>query len=98
MRNSQGSHSDSCGLGDLKYEPPLPETIGSSHDIGSNGASMALSQENLATHVALSQQSGIPKRWVIVVLCFFSFLLCNMDRASKSMQFYLKLSEDVVDA
>jgi ACS family sodium-dependent inorganic phosphate cotransporter len=23
-----------------------------------------------------------PKRWTIVVLCFFSFLLCNMDRVS----------------
>lgn len=23
-----------------------------------------------------------PKRWVIVLLCFFSFLLCNMDRVS----------------
>jgi MFS transporter, ACS family, solute carrier family 17 (sodium-dependent inorganic phosphate cotransporter), other len=25
-----------------------------------------------------------PKRWTIVLLCFFSFLLCNMDRVSYS--------------
>ncbi|KAK1632554.1 hypothetical protein QYE76_006869 [Lolium multiflorum] len=26
-----------------------------------------------------------PKRWTIVVLCFFSFLLCNMDRVNMSI-------------
>nr|GMD22278.1 sodium-dependent phosphate transport protein 1, chloroplastic [Ipomoea batatas]GMD27105.1 sodium-dependent phosphate transport protein 1, chloroplastic [Ipomoea batatas] len=26
--------------------------------------------------------SGFPKRWVIVLLCFSAFLLCNMDRVS----------------
>ncbi|WOL13305.1 hypothetical protein Cni_G22075 [Canna indica] len=26
-----------------------------------------------------------PKRWVIVLLCFFSFLLCNMDRVNMSI-------------
>ncbi|XP_057851233.1 sodium-dependent phosphate transport protein 1, chloroplastic [Cryptomeria japonica] len=26
-----------------------------------------------------------PKRWVIVVLCFFAFLLCNMDRVNMSI-------------
>ncbi|XP_072965911.1 probable anion transporter 4, chloroplastic isoform X2 [Typha angustifolia] len=26
-----------------------------------------------------------PKRWLIVVLCFFSFLLCNMDRVNMSI-------------
>lgn len=27
----------------------------------------------------------IPKRWVIVLLCFFAFLLCNMDRVNMSI-------------
>uniref|UniRef100_A0ACD5YC74 Uncharacterized protein n=1 Tax=Avena sativa TaxID=4498 RepID=A0ACD5YC74_AVESA len=27
----------------------------------------------------------LPKRWTIVVLCFFSFLLCNMDRVNMSI-------------
>lgn len=26
------------------------------------------------------EAEGFPKRWVIVVLCFSAFLLCNMDR------------------
>lgn len=30
-----------------------------------------------------------PKRWVIVVLCFSAFLLCNMDRVSFPMNVYL---------
>lgn len=28
-------------------------------------------------------QQGFPKRWVIVILCFSAFLLCNMDRVSQ---------------
>ncbi|KAL0547827.1 hypothetical protein IC582_012256 [Cucumis melo] len=28
---------------------------------------------------------SFPKRWVIVLLCFFSFLLCNMDRVNMSI-------------
>lgn len=30
-----------------------------------------------------------PKRWVIVVLCFWAFLLCNMDRVCCSFLAYL---------
>ncbi|CAH9074684.1 unnamed protein product [Cuscuta europaea] len=29
--------------------------------------------------------SGFPKRWVIVLLCFSAFLLCNMDRVNMSI-------------
>lgn len=32
--------------------------------------------------VALPWWQQFPKRWAIVLLCFFSFLLCNMDRVS----------------
>jgi hypothetical protein len=28
------------------------------------------------------KEEGVPKRWVIVGLCFTAFLLCNMDRVS----------------
>ena len=28
-----------------------------------------------------------PKRWVIVVLCFSAFLLCNMDRVSELIKY-----------
>ncbi|KAJ6830810.1 putative anion transporter 1, chloroplastic [Iris pallida] len=30
-------------------------------------------------------KGGFPKRWVIVILCFSSFLLCNMDRVNMSI-------------
>lgn len=30
-----------------------------------------------------------PRRWVIVLLCFSAFLLCNMDRVSKCILFFL---------
>uniref|UniRef100_A0ACD5Y1U1 Uncharacterized protein n=1 Tax=Avena sativa TaxID=4498 RepID=A0ACD5Y1U1_AVESA len=34
---------------------------------------------------ASSWWQQLPKRWTIVVLCFFSFLLCNMDRVNMSI-------------
>jgi ACS family sodium-dependent inorganic phosphate cotransporter len=37
-------------------------------------------EEKLESSVSWREQ--FPKRWVIVVLCFSAFLLCNMDRVS----------------
>ena len=37
-----------------------------------------------------------PKRWTIVVLCFFSFLLCNMDRVSHLLQLAIIVLRKVV--
>lgn len=36
--------------------------------------------ESVADEVSWLEQ--FPKRWVIVILCFTAFLLCNMDRVS----------------
>ena len=35
-------------------------------------------------NVAAAWWHVFPKRWVIVILCFSAFLLCNMDRVSSS--------------
>ena len=43
-------------------------------------------EEKLESSVSWREQ--FPKRWVIVVLCFSAFLLCNMDRVS-SCCFYV---------
>ena len=42
--------------------------------------------------VALEEKwwEEFPKRWIIVVLCFSAFLLCNMDRVSLTFYFLLK--------
>ncbi|ONK63989.1 uncharacterized protein A4U43_C07F20970 [Asparagus officinalis] len=34
---------------------------------------------------ALQWEQHFPKRWLIVLLCFFAFLLCNMDRVNMSI-------------
>ena len=34
---------------------------------------------------ALPSPEKFPKRWIIVLLCFVSFLLCNMDRVSLNL-------------
>lgn len=37
-------------------------------------------EENLETAIPWFEE--FPKRWIIVILCFSAFLLCNMDRVS----------------
>ena len=49
------------------------------HDAGS-------SEEDLDSSVPWWEQ--FPKRWVIVILCFSAFLLCNMDRVSLSLSYF----------
>ncbi|GAQ83470.1 phosphate transporter [Klebsormidium nitens] len=42
---------------------------------------------------AVLKGDGLPKRWVIVGLCFTAFLLCNMDRVNMSIAI-LPMSQD----
>ena len=44
------------------------------------------SEEDLDSSVPWWEQ--FPKRWVIVILCFSAFLLCNMDRVSLSFSYF----------
>lgn len=99
--NGHGPHSDSLGLGERKYEshaevlgPDVPLSQGSPTDLAcveeTNGAShegttSALEVGNAVDKVAAPWWKQIPKRWVIVILCFFAFLLCNMDRVNMSI-------------
>lgn len=101
--NGQGPHSDSLGIGDLKYESPA-EVRGSdvssnqanSSDLSyveTNGASYEgttlapVEAESAADTVVATAHwwQQLPKRWIIVLLCFFAFLLCNMDRVNMSI-------------
>ncbi|CAI9764851.1 unnamed protein product [Fraxinus pennsylvanica] len=49
--------------------------------------SEAVGSSEMASEAVLSQPwwKQFPKRWVIVLLCFASFLLCNMDRVNMSI-------------
>lgn len=44
------------------------------------GLDQVLPPEDDGGGVALPWWEQFPKRWVIVLLCFSAFLLCNMDR------------------
>lgn len=67
---------------DVKSEPyevsdSVPDTVkleGAFNDVVSG------KEEDLEGVVPWWEE--FPKRWVIVVLCFTAFLLCNMDRVS----------------
>ncbi|CAL5386497.1 unnamed protein product [Camellia sinensis] len=41
--------------------------------------------DDAAAAAAVSWREEFPKRWVIVILCFSAFLLCNMDRVNMSI-------------
>lgn len=51
---------------------------------------VVLEQEEFDSSVPWWEQ--FPKRWVIVVLCFSAFLLCNMDRVSSFSSLIVSLS------
>ncbi|KAI5065183.1 hypothetical protein GOP47_0019878 [Adiantum capillus-veneris] len=97
--HGHGPHFDSVGLGERKYESHA-EVLGTDVSVsqastadlvpqkGTNGASHeeeTLSTESAGSKVAASWPQQLPKRWVIVILCFFAFLLCNMDRVNMSI-------------
>lgn len=46
---------------------------------------LGASGEAVLVEGASSSGQQFPKRWVIVILCFAAFLLCNMDRVSDSL-------------
>ncbi|KAH9324407.1 hypothetical protein KI387_004585, partial [Taxus chinensis] len=61
-------------------------------DIGEDGPDSVPSYKVLPESVRVEKVDheavwlkGFPKRWVIVLLCFFAFLLCNMDRVNMSI-------------
>jgi hypothetical protein len=49
--------------------------------------SMKAAEGSSEVVLASSWWEQVPKRWVIVLLCFTAFLLCNMDRVSTSFRF-----------
>lgn len=74
------------------YRPDEYDITGSELDSfsSSEGTGKAFLSSGLASN-ASPWWEKFPKRWLIVVLCFAAFLLCNMDRVSS---YYLPLIEN----
>lgn len=60
------------------------EMAGSPSDVPAEAA-VLVGDANGEVASAAPWWQQFPKRWTIVVLCFFSFLLCNMDRVNMSI-------------
>ncbi|XP_044979284.1 probable anion transporter 4, chloroplastic [Hordeum vulgare subsp. vulgare] len=60
------------------------EMAGSPSDVPAEAA-VLVGDANAGVVSAPPWWQQFPKRWTIVVLCFFSFLLCNMDRVNMSI-------------
>lgn len=102
----QQPSSENVGVGDLKFDASAVNSEDSASSLGFNGNGhakvvpsnsnvdeMAMEGSDVPDRTFLSIR-GLPKRWTIVLLCFFSFLLCNMDRVLiLSSQLQLKLFE-----
>lgn len=71
------------GGADLQSEvsDSSPESINFREAL-SEAVSPPLEEEEEAAAVSSLGLEKFPKRWVIVILCFSAFLLCNMDRVS----------------
>lgn len=71
----------------------IPESIREPVKLGERLNDVVLNEEDFDSSVPWWEQ--FPKRWVIVILCFSAFLLCNMDRVSLTFKlFFLSLLLD----
>ncbi|KAF3335704.1 putative anion transporter 4 [Carex littledalei] len=69
-----------------KYQPEQYEIAGLPLEpIGSSPEEAVLIGGETIEEVVLPWWQQFPKRWTIVLLCFFAFLLCNMDRVNMSI-------------
>lgn len=85
---------DSTNLLQPEYKVPIRkradcraeqyEMAGSPSDVPAEAA-VLVGDANGEVASAAPWWQQFPKRWTIVVLCFFSFLLCNMDRVNMSI-------------
>jgi hypothetical protein len=66
-----------------KYQPERYEVTGGSLEpTGSSPEEAVLIGGGTIEEAVLPWWQQFPKRWTVVFLCFFAFLLCNMDRVS----------------
>ncbi|CAN0824888.1 Ascorbate transporter, chloroplastic [Linum grandiflorum] len=69
-----------------EYVPPVEAALDSlSEANGSGEAALVQPEGKVLEQAAAPWWQQFPKRWVIVMLCFSAFLLCNMDRVNMSI-------------
>lgn len=88
------SFSDNISIRDLRYEShaekpgqDLKENHSDTNGAPYEGSILAPAEVENANDItdATPWWQQLPKRWSIVLLCFFAFLLCNMDRVNMSI-------------
>lgn len=88
-RSSSGQRGGGKVRADVKSEPyDISDSIPESVKFEEAKDGVVLGKKELELDSESEIESSVPwweqfpKRWVIVVLCFSAFLLCNMDRVS----------------
>uniref|UniRef100_A0A2N9I6I5 Major facilitator superfamily (MFS) profile domain-containing protein n=1 Tax=Fagus sylvatica TaxID=28930 RepID=A0A2N9I6I5_FAGSY len=83
-RSSSGERRGGKVCADVKSEPyDISESIPESVKL--DGVVLGKEEVELESESSVPWWEQFPKRWVIVVLCFSAFLLCNMDRVNMSI-------------
>lgn len=86
--NEYGNGKINRSLANYKSEESdITEGVVDSLPSADGSAEAVLVEGNLPNATPWWQQ--FPRRWVIVLLCFASFLLCNMDRVSVYIYIYI---------
>ena len=89
-RSSSGERRGGKLRADVKSEPyDLSESIPESVKL--DGVVLGKEEVELESDSSVPWWEQFPKRWVIVVLCFSAFLLCNMDRVTSFSFLFLYL-------
>lgn len=93
LSSSSSSNSNCIGIS-CRRQWAVVQARGSSADVKSE--SLDVVPDSIKLKEALvsaegEEEEGFPKRWVIVILCFSAFLLCNMDRVRNFKRFVRSL-------
>uniref|UniRef100_A0A0C9RW65 TSA: Wollemia nobilis Ref_Wollemi_Transcript_9588_2211 transcribed RNA sequence n=1 Tax=Wollemia nobilis TaxID=56998 RepID=A0A0C9RW65_9CONI len=93
--NVKSQHSENVEISDLKFQSPTDTGNDIAADqiellkLRSDSVNLNKALDDVVSQVDVEEGSPwwkeFPKRWTIVVLCFFAFLLCNMDRVNMSI-------------
>ncbi|KAJ7523416.1 hypothetical protein O6H91_18G050400 [Diphasiastrum complanatum] len=88
----QSARSENVTTEDLEYESSNAPTERTDNSQSTDSPKLLTKVETQAEVVLPAQKGAVlpwwktlPKRWSIVLLCFFAFLLCNMDRVNMSI-------------
>ncbi|KAG6557162.1 hypothetical protein Mapa_001089 [Marchantia paleacea] len=94
VARSQQPQSENLDIGEIKFDTRADvgdqeKSLQESLEINDLASKLVETSTGLKKEIDITKAQtwleSVPKRWVVVILCFFAFLLCNMDRVNMSI-------------